>query len=360
MQFNNTRDLNTDIMNIKKKLLSILLLTIAITGAGWFALKKSSPKSENVAIRELGSTVPTQWELSKILSGRDVLVEEGVKLETINSIQSSGGTTTLQALLADNIDVCTESAWPPYINIIARGGKIKALLGIAVGTKDNEGGTQGVLVLDDSPIHTIKDLAGKRIAVNVLGAEADYVIRLFLKKNGLSISQVELVAAPTEQHEQLLRSRQVDAAYILRVFYDLAVANGGIRQIPGTTNFETKGESVMSALSFRNDFIEKHPDTVRKYLRAYDASRRIIYAEFKKNPDRVKKAFADISVKKGSNPLLAKYFRATLWTPDYPFIADKDVQWWLDRFIEDGLLKPGQLKPSDIYTNEFNPLYKKK
>jgi len=347
-------------MNNKIKILLVVVIGLVIAGAGWLTFGKFSSKSENVVIRELQSTTPTQWELANKLTGRDVLVEEGVKLETVNSIQSSGGTTTLQALLADNIDVCTESAWPPYINIIARGGKIKALLGIAVSTKDNEGGTQGVLVLDDSSIHTIKDLVGKRIAVNVLGAEADYVIRLFLKKNGLSISQVELVAAPTEKHEQLLRSRQVDAAYILRVYYDLTVANGGVRQIPGTTNFETKGESVMSALGFRTDFIEKHPDAVRKYLKAYDTSRRIIYKEFQKDPERVRKAFADISVEKGSNPLLAKYFRATLWTPDYPFIADKDVQWWLDRFIEDGLLKPGQLKPSDIYTNEFNSLYKKK
>ena len=345
-------------MNNKIKILLVVVIGLVIAGAGWLTFGKFSSKSENVVIRELQSTTPTQWELANKLTGRDVLVEEGVKLETVNSIQSSGGTTTLQALLADNIDVCTESAWPPYI--IARGGKIKALLGIAVSTKDNEGGTQGVLVLDDSSIHTIKDLVGKRIAVNVLGAEADYVIRLFLKKNGLSISQVELVAAPTEKHEQLLRSRQVDAAYILRVYYDLTVANGGVRQIPGTTNFETKGESVMSALGFRTDFIEKHPDAVRKYLKAYDTSRRIIYKEFQKDPERVRKAFADISVEKGSNPLLAKYFRATLWTPDYPFIADKDVQWWLDRFIEDGLLKPGQLKPSDIYTNEFNSLYKKK
>ena len=347
-------------MNSKIIILLVAVIGLVIAGAGWLTFGSFSSKSENVVIRELQSTTPTLWELAKKLTGRDVLVEEGVKLETVNSIQSSGGTTTLQAVLADNIDVCTESAWPPYLNIVARGGNVKALLGIAVSTKDNEGGTQGVLVLDDSSIHTIKDLAGKRIAVNVLGAEADYVIRLFLKKNGLSISQVELVSAPTEKHEQLLRTRQVDAAYILRVYYDLAVANGGVRQIPGTTNYETKGESVMSALGFRSDFIEKHPDAVRKYLRAYDISRRIIFNEFQKDPERVRKAFADISVEKGSNPLLAKYFRATLWTPDYPFIADKDVQWWLDRFVEDGLLKPGQLKPSDIYTQEFTPQYKKK
>jgi ABC-type nitrate/sulfonate/bicarbonate transport system substrate-binding protein len=347
-------------MNSKLKILFVVVILLAIAGLGWVTFKKFTSKSDSVIIRELQSTAPNQWELAKKLTGRNILVEEGVKLDLISTIQSSGGTTALQALLADNIDVCSESAWPPYINIIARGGKIKALLGITVSTKDNEAGKQGLLVLEDSSIHTIKDLVGKRIAVNVLGAEADYVIRLFLKKNGLSISQVELVSVPLEKQEQMLRSRQVDAACIGRVYYDLTLENGGVRQIPGTTNFETKGEAVASALGFRNDFIDKHPDVVKRYLRAYDVTRRIIYNEFQNEPERVRKAYADISIEKGSNPRLAKYFRATLWTPDYPFIADKDVQWWLDRFIEDGLLKPGQLKPSDIYTNEFNPLYKKK
>lgn len=40
-------------------------------------------------------------------------------------------------------------------------------------------------------------------------------------------------------------------------------------------------------------------------------------------------------------------------------IVDKDFQWWFDRLAEDGILTAGQLKPSDIYTNEFKPSYKK-
>ena len=132
-------------MNSKIIILLVAVIGLVIAGAGWLTFGSFSSKSENVVMRELQSTTPTLWELAKKLTGRDVLVEEGVKLETVNSIQSSGGTTTLQAVLADNIDVCTESAWPPYLNIVARGGNVKALLGIAVSTKDNEGGTHAVL-----------------------------------------------------------------------------------------------------------------------------------------------------------------------------------------------------------------------
>ena len=336
----------------------IAIITGFIALAVWLFAKDSMPKSDDVTIRVLESTAPTQWELVKKITGRDILNEEGVKLQFINSFSSSGGTVSLQAILANNIETA-RSAWPAWINIIAHGGKLKALLSASVSTKENSVNKTGLLVLEGSNIRTIKDLPGKRIAVNVLGAEADYVIRQYLKKNGLSISQVELVVVPGPQQEQMLRTKQVDAVSFSEMYADMAFENGGLREIPGTTNFETKGEVVSSAIGFRSDFIEKHPDVVRRYIRAYDITRRILYDEFQKNPDRIRKAYADISVEKGSNPRLAKYYRPTFLTPGVPFIGDKDIQWWIDRFVEDGLLKPGQIKPSDIYTNEFNPLYKK-
>lgn len=348
-------------INNKLKILIPALLALLIAGSWWFAVRREAVKAEGVVIREIQTTAPTNWDLANKLTGRDILAEEGVRIEPVTSISGSGGTIALQALLAGNIDV-GGSAWPAFINIIARGGKIRAVYPMHASTRNNEGGTQGLVVLENSSIRSIKDLAGKRIGVNVLGAEADYVIRQFLKKNGVSFSQVELVVLPVEKQEQMLRKGQIDAMTsggIGGPYYEMALENGGVRQIPGTTNYETKGEAILSGIGFRNDFIEKHPDAVLRYVRAYDRSKRIIYDSFQKDPDRVKKAYAEVSIERGANPALAKYFRATSWTPDFPLIVDKDLQWWFDRFAEDGILTAGKLKPSDIYTNEFNPSYKK-
>lgn len=348
-------------MNKRSKILLLVIIVVTIVGAGWLIARKGGNKSQNVVIRVLESTTPNQWELVKKLTGRDILAEEKVTLEAVHSVGSGGGTTALQALIAKNVDTAG-SAWPAWINIVASGGKIKAVLGTIVSTKDNKSGTSGLLVLEDSSIHTIKDLVGKRIAVNVLGAEADYVIREYLKNNGLSINQVQLVVVPGENQEQMLRSKQVDAAAWTTSGgpqFDMTVEKGGVREIPSTRNYDVKGETVFLGFGFRNDFIEKHPDAVRNYVRAYDVARRILYDEFQKNPERVRKIHAEIAKEKGGNPRLSKYYEATSWTPQYPFISDKDFQWWIDRFVENGQLKPGQIKPSDIYTNAFNPLFKK-
>ena len=346
-------------MDRKVYLFSIAVIIIAAAGSGFFFSDEYRPNEETVTIRILDSTTPTDLELAEQLTGKDLLAQEGVKLEKITTIQSTGGTVALQALLANNVDTAG-SAWTAWINIIASGGKIKVLLGTIVVTKDNPG-NGGLLVLEDSSIRSIPDLAGKKIAVNVLGAESDYVIRQNLKKSGLSIDKVQLVVVPSENQEQALRSKQVDAAAWTStggVQFDMAFEKGGVREIPGTRNFDVKGENILYGIGFREDFIQKHPDTVKRYIRAYDGARRIVWDEYRKDPERVKKAYADIMEKKGGNPKLAKYYKPR-WSPEYSSITDKDIQWWIDRFIEDGILKPGQIKPVDVYTNEFNPNYKK-
>ncbi len=355
-------------MNNNIKILAIAITVMAIIGTGCLQgkqelTKETTPKEEIVTIRELDSTTPTEFELAKKLTGRDLLEEEGVKHELITAVKSTGGTQALQALLANNIDVAG-SSFTAWINVIAKGGKMKALFVRKRETKDNVR-PGGLLVLNDSDIYTINDLKGKKIAVNVLGAESDYIIRQYLKQNGLSINDVQLVVVPSENQEQALRSKQVDGAVWTSsggVQFDMAVDNGGVRSIPGTRTYDVREKFGITsysiyAIGFRDDFIQKYPETVKKYVRASLTALHIVAEEYQKNPESVKKAYADIAEAKGGNPKLAKYYTPS-GSIEYPFITDEDVQWWIDRYVEDGILKPGQVKPSDVYTNEFNPLYK--
>jgi ABC-type nitrate/sulfonate/bicarbonate transport system substrate-binding protein len=72
------------------------------------------------------------------------------------------------------------------------------------------------------------------------------------------------------------------------------------------------------------------------------------------NPVEAQALVKEIYTKKGDNPDLAKYWTPTQAWP-HALIEDRDVQWWLDVFVQQGTLKEGQYKPLDIYTNKFNP-----
>ncbi len=342
------------------KIVSIAVVLLAIAGAGWLYSRGGGQAKKPVVIRVTESTVPNNYELARKLTGRDILKEEGVTLDPITIQGGGGGTVTMQALLANNTDVAGGSI-SIWVNAVGKGAKVKLLLPGGVTEQPEH---SGLLVLEESSIHTIKDLVGKKIAVNVLGAEADFIIRTFLKQNGLAVNQVELVVVPAENQEQVLRSKQVEAiAWTTSggTQFERTVEKGGVRRIPGTSSFETRGNTSLLTTSegFREEFIKAHPDAVKKYLRAVDGARRIIWEEYQKDPERVRKAYAEITEAKGGNPELAKYYRGPRWTPENQFITDRDVQFWIDKFVEDGILKPGQVKLSDIYTNEYNPLFKK-
>jgi len=346
--------------NIKIVGIALALAVLVVAAFWWFY----SPKSQNTeplfSIRVSDSSAPNNFELAKKLTGRDILAEEKVLLTPITIQGAGGGTVTMQALLANNIDVAGGSI-SIWVNAVSKGAKVKLLL---PGSVTEEPDHSGLLVLDGSHIFTIKDLVGKKIAVNVLGAEADFIIRAFLKQNGLTVNQVELVVVPAENQEQVLRSRQVDAiAWTTSggTQFERTLEHGSVRRIPGTSSFETRGNLnlLTTGEGFLEKFIREHPDAVLRYLRAVDGARHIVWEEYQKNPDRVRKVYAEISGAKGGNPAVANYYRGTRWSPQNQFITDRDIQFWIDKFTEDGLLKPAQIKPSDIYTNTFNPQYKK-
>ena len=343
-----------------KKIVVIAAICLVFAGSWWLYSQSSRHTERAFSIRVSDSSVPNNYELAEKLTGRDVLKEEKVQLTPITIQGGGGGTVTMQALLANNIDVAGGSI-SIWVNAVSKGAKVKLLLPGSVTEVPEH---SGLLVLEESNIHTIKDLVGKRIAVNVLGAEADFIVRTFLKQNGLTVNQVELVVVPAENQEQVLRSRQVDAiAWTTSggTQFDRTVDHGGVRRIPGTSSFETRGNLSLLTTSegFLEKFIKEHPDAVRRYLRAVDKARRIVWEEYQKNPDRVRQVYAEITKAKGGNPELATYYRGVRWSPKNQLITDNDIQFWIEKFTEDGILKPGQVKPSDIYTNEFNPQYKK-
>ncbi len=342
----------------RTKILFIALFAIVISFVEYYFSVQGEKSEGKVTIRILDSSAPSDWELASRLTGRNILTEEGIQLENISLAQSSGGTISIQSLLANNVDYAS-SAWPAWINAISRGGKIKAVATGLTTSKSNPG--NGLVVLEKSSIHSVKDLAGKKIALNVLGASADYEIREYLRRNGLSIDLVQLIVVPGPQIEQVLRSGQVDvAAWTMGggLDYEIAMNQGGLRELPGTKRYDIRGETITMGSGFRDDFIKKHPDIVKHFVTVVEKSKRIIWDAFQKDPQNVKKVYAELTSAKGGNPKLANYYRP-IFSPDYPFAQDKDIQWWIDILVSEGKLKQGQVLPSSVYSNEYNSYFKK-
>ncbi|BFU41793.1 ABC transporter substrate-binding protein [Krasilnikovia sp. MM14-A1004] len=238
------------------------------------------------------------------------------------------------------------------VKLAASKAPIKAVVAYYGANKDT---FNGFYVLDNSPIKSARDLIGKKIGVNTLGAHAEAITKTYLARNGLTdaeIKQVELVVVPPVNTEQSLRQGQIDVASLSGVLRDKAVARGGVRAL--YTDYDLLGEFSAGSYVFRQDFIKKNPDTVRAFVtgvaKAIEWSRTTPRAEVIARFEKIIKARG-----RNEDTSTLQYFKSYGVAGQGGLISDKEFATWIDWLDRAGELKGKQVSAADIYTNEFNP-----
>ena len=214
----------------------------------------------------------------------------------------------------------------------------------------------GFYVKNDSPIHTPRDLIGKKIAVNTLGAHAEAVIDTYLQKNGLTpqeIKQVQLVPLPPNDTELAVRRGQVDVGTLSGVLQDHAVATGGLRSL--FSDYALFGAFNGGQYVLRDDFIAQHPEAAREFVTG--VAKAIEWERTTPREDVIKR-FTAIIEKRGRNEKTdnLKYWKSVGIPSRGGVISDADFTRWEPWLVASGIVKPGALKPRGLYTNEFNAL----
>lgn len=325
---------------------SLAVLTLLLVTGGAVAAPKE-PLTAKYIINNLidVSTADIALEMG-------FFAEQGVKIETVGV--AGGGSASIQAVLTGNADF-GGAAMPAYINAVKAGGKLKVIYGRPAMAHEKDPGYLWI-VRSDSNINSAKDLVGKTIAMGARGAMWEYATKEYLKKNGVPIDKLNILVVPTPQHEQVLRSRQVDVIVAVSPISDNILEGGGTKVL--TTLYEIFGKNIGGAgfgYIVRDDLVSKNPDLARKLVAAWVKTD--LWAQ--KNPDKARQAVASILKKRNQNPVIAKYWK-TPHLRNHGLLNDSDVTYWLDWFVQEGKLKEGEIKPSDIYTNQFNSYYRKK
>lgn len=229
--------------------------------------------------------------------------------------------------------------------------KIKSVVG-AYGSDENT--NVAYLTLEDSGIKEAKDLIGKTIGVNTLGAHVEIVLKGYLEQSGLTkkeIEQITLVTIPAANTEQALRNKQIDAAGMLGFVKDRAIEKGGLVTL--FTDFELYGTFTAGNYFFSEEFIEQNPTTVKIFVDG--VSKAIEWAR----TTPVEEVIAhqeDIIENRGRKETTdnIKYWKSSGLATEGGVIQDSDYQVWADWFISNGDLKEGEVEVTDLYTNEFN------
>ena len=136
---------------------------------------------------------------------------------------ASGG-NALPDLINGSIDI-DEGQWTSAIAAQASG--IAKLHALAAGNAGGPG-VQEVTVPPGSGIRTVRQLAGKTIAVNALAGLTVLLIDSVLAGNGMSPSQVHYIVVPFPAMPAALAAHRVDAAFLIEPYLSEAEIRSGV------------------------------------------------------------------------------------------------------------------------------------
>ncbi|MET8012130.1 ABC transporter substrate-binding protein [Streptomyces sp. NPDC005271] len=212
----------------------------------------------------------------------------------------------------------------------------------------------GFYVLEDSPIRSARDLIGKKVGMNTLGAHSEAMLDIYLQRHGLSkgeIGKVQPLVVPPVNTEQSLRQHQIQVGVLGDILREKALTHGGIR--PLFTDVQLLGEFSAGTYVMTDRFLRQNPDTAKTFVtgvaRAIEWARRTPRDEA---IDRMTEIVKKRDRKEDATAL--KYWKSFGVAETGGRITDKQLQLWIDWLAERGDIKQGKVKASDLYTNEYN------
>jgi ABC-type nitrate/sulfonate/bicarbonate transport system substrate-binding protein len=272
-----------------------------------------------------------------------------VKLQYLGN-NATGGPHSIQAVVSGDLDFGS-SFNGAIIKLIAAGAPIRAVLA-SYGTDDRTFG--GFYTIEDTALRGAKDLVGKKVAMNTLGVHAEFSLREYLRRGGVTpeqATQVTMVVLPPANCELALRKRQVELASFSTILRDKANERGGIRMV--FSDYQMFGEFNAGSFVMSKKFMTNNPNTARRFVQT--TGRAIQWARTTPR-EQVIARYESIVKKRGRNEdtSVLRFWQSTGIATEHGELTDRDFQLWVDWLVADGQLKPGQLEIRSLYTNALH------
>ncbi|MDR2671131.1 MAG: ABC transporter substrate-binding protein [Oscillospiraceae bacterium] len=327
--------------------LSALALLLALPGcAGGTSAETTPPASQGGAqaggdeLFTLRMITLTGFNELNVADALGFFRDEGIQIEYIGAL--SKGVTEHQLLTQGEVDVFVQSH-PPVV-AQARLAGMKSIA-VTTGIVDHEEYTHvRYLVQKDSPIQSLDDAVGHKVAITRINPCEDGYVKYYLKTRGLDPEGAEFVTLESGTLEQSLMQGLVDITTSHPPFAGAALATGEVREIFNTWEMFGSPGAGLSTRGFSEAFIQEHPDVVQGFVNALYRARVWI----NNNIEEAQAIVADF-LDLDPADLSSFYF------DENKNIDPTYIEKWFEISEEIGLWAPGDILPTDIYTNDFVP-----
>jgi len=237
------------------------------------------------------------------------------------------------------------------VNLLKSGVKVKAVAqsGISPGDGDTKKEYLHWDVLNDSELTSFESIKNSnrtiKVGVGALGCNSDLQTNALLRKYGIPANKIEYMVIPEENQQQALREGIIDIAVLQTAYSGCAQKRLNARSLASSS--DALGEAGgMTLLICKESFIQSHPMTVEKFITGSKESERWC----NENPREAGNITADrLELCEGG--AISHYYS------DKGNVNESQLQTWLDEMTVQGLIKPGDFKVSDLYTDQFKSVW---
>src|SRR5882762_5996468 len=211
-----------------------LMRAAAVTGAFGSLSGPSRAAPVNIRYATGGGIGPNEMETIIFLDHlkQNVLKNYG-KSYTLEMTFTRGTPEAASLLAAGQVDMGTLSV-PAFATMVLKDAVPGGLSIVSDNFQDGHVGnaTNTWFVLNDSPIKTVADLKGKKVAINAFASAVDLALRVVLKKNGLDPKRdVEIVEIAFPNIASAIREKRIDCGVLVIPFLAVESPKGDFRPV---------------------------------------------------------------------------------------------------------------------------------
>ncbi|BAY10106.1 sulfonate ABC transporter substrate-binding protein [Calothrix sp. NIES-2098] len=217
----------------------------------------TTASSANNSNQAKASVVKFGYQKSAILIKSKGILEKRLQPQgvSVEWIEFPAGPQLLEAMNVGSIDFGHTGESPP-IFAQAAGASLTYIAGIAPSPAG-----QAILVPPDSPIKSVTDLKGKKIAFQK-GSSAHYLLLQVLEKFGLQYSDIQPIYLPPADARAALVKGSLDAWVIWDPFYAAAQKAINARVLIDGTEVNKQGGYYLASRKFATE----NPETIKAIL----------------------------------------------------------------------------------------------
>ena len=234
---------------------TVTLLTVSVSARS-LGLSASAQVPDKIVI----GTIPIIPVIGSYVGKVDFFKQEGL---TVELTRFNNFAPVLQAMAAGSV-VAGDIGVPASIIGLTRGLPLIAPFLTTYSTPSHP--VERIMVMQDSPIKTLDDLKGKKLAFLGPGTVPDMFLGALPKRTKIRKEEIDLVPMPAPNMPDALAQGLVDAIFAIPPADTVAEQKYKARTVANAT--ELVSYTGLGTFAVKREFAEAHPEATKKLLRA--------------------------------------------------------------------------------------------